>query len=192
MMLLAAESEKHRDSTPLGRIYKEYEMLLQKTPVNVKVFEKILGQIDSSIKGAYQANMTSEGERKTAEGQMLIQGEIPQVLVEPVKQLLFQASTLLKREINEAELYFTDVSRLGLTNDDYSRRRNHKNPIDSIRKTPLRQDCKIRRCTRCCSLMEDIIPHRSINPVLALMARSCYCGSSWMILDNYENDQQDV
>ena len=188
MWLLASESEKHRDSTPLGRMFREYEMLLQRAPVSIRLFERILTQVENSIKGAYQVTMTGEGERKTAEGQMLIHAEIPQTLVEPVKQLLFQVTASLKGEINEAELYFTDVSSLGLTNDIYSKRRNRKNPIDSVRKTPLRQGCKVRRCTRCCSLMEDIIPYRSINPVLALIARSCYCGSSWMILDSYEND----
>ena len=190
MKILYAESEKHRDSTPLGRVFRHFEILLQKTPVSIQQFDKILMQVDSGIKIAYNTSMTDESERKIIEGQTIIQAEIPLVLIEPVKQLLFQTITILKEDINEAELYFTDISRLGLTRDNYSRTRNRRDPIDSMTKIPLRKDTKIRRCTRCCSLMEDLTPHKYNNPVLTLIGRYCYCGSPWMTLESYEFDHQ--
>ena len=190
MKIISAESERQRDSTPLSRVFRHFEILLQKSPVSIQQFDRILMQVDNGIKGAYQSSVIDENERKIIESDMVIQCEIPLVLIEPIKQLLFQTIASIKEEINEAELHFMDISRLGLTSDNYSKRRNRIDPIDSMTKLPLRKDAKIRRCTRCCSLMQDLIQHKSSNPVLGLIARYCYCGSPWMILEGYELDHQ--
>ena len=182
--VLAAESEKHRDSTPLGRVYRELDMTIQKSQVSIHQFETILNQIDENIKTAYVSSNIDEADRKNAEKDMLTRAEIPQTLIEPIKQLLFYTVTLLREEVNEAELYFMDISVLGVTSDSSSIQRNRKYPRDAMQKISLRKNAKFRRCIRCGAFMEDVLPQRNGNPILGLLGRTCYCGSSWMLLDN--------
>ncbi|KAL9130982.1 MAG: hypothetical protein Q9217_000971 [Psora testacea] len=190
--VLAAESEKHRDSTPLSKAYRELDIILQRSPVSLQQFEKVLNQVDDSIKIAYQSSTSGEADRRNAEKDMLIRAEIPQNLIEPVKQLLYQTVVSLRCEINEAELYFMDVGGLGLTNDNTSMKRNREHPTDVIQKTPLRREAKVRRCIRCSAFMEDVLPQRNGNPILALLGRTCCCGSFWMLIESDEVAQLKV
>ena len=190
--MLMAESEKHRDSPPVSRLYREFDLRLHKSPISLHQFERLLNQVDNSIKNAYRSSNIAEADRKIIEKDMLTQVEIPQILIEPVKQLLFQTIGSLQDEINEAELYFTDVSGLGLSNDNSSREHNRKHPLDAIQRIPLRRDGKVRRCIRCGSFMDDILPNRSGNPIITTLGRTCLCGSSWMLLDTDEIRQSKV
>ena len=190
--VLATESDKHHDSGPLSRVYREFDMIMQKSPVSLHQFETTINEIDKSIKIVYQSSSIGEADRKNAEKDMLTRAEIPQILIEPVRHLLFRSLPTLAREIDEAELYFMDVSGLGLTNDDSSMKRKRNFPMDAIQKISLRKEGKIRRCIRCGAFMEDALPHRNGNPLLALLGRACYCGSHWMLLDRDEIAQTKV
>ncbi|KAL9104109.1 MAG: hypothetical protein Q9163_000911 [Psora crenata] len=190
--ILAGEIDKHHDSTPLSGVYRELDMVMQKFPVSLHQFEKILNEVDNSVRAAYQSSAMGEADRKGAEKDMLTKAEISQTLIEPVKQLLFQTVTSLRNEINEAELYFMDVGDLGLTNDNISIKRSRKHPTDAMQKTPLRKDVKVRRCIRCGTFMEDVLPQRNGNPILGLLGRTCCCGSSWMVLEREEIVQPKV
>ena len=179
----AAEGEKYHDSSALGRVFREFDMTMQNTPIKVSQFDKLLNQIDNSVKIAYQEGNLSESDRRSAEEQMLVRAELPQILVGSVVKLLFELLPSLQEEVNETELYFQDVSRLGLTYDDYTRTQNQLKPVDAMTKSPLRRNGKVRRCTRCCSLMDEIWPQKNANFVSGLFARTCFCGSLWMVLD---------
>ena len=192
LKLLAVESEKNQESGPLHRSFREIDLMMLKAPVNIRLFEKVLAQVENSVRRTYQLFNTAEEARRTAEGQMLFHGEIPQVLTEPVKQILFPTLTSLREDIDEAYLYFFDFSHLGLRNDTFTRKRNSTHPVDVFTKLPLRKDIRARRCVRCCSHMEDNLPPPQRNPILHYMSRVCYCGGSWMMLDSYDADQAEL
>ena len=89
----------------------------------------------------------------------------------------------LREEINVAELFFADVGWFGLT--DGSNKIQKRKEIDAMRKVELRKDARVRRCTRCCALMEDHMPGRGLTFVMG-MQRDCFCGGRWMVLDGSE------
>ena len=186
---VAAEGKQQIGPGVLSNVYREMDNVLQKGPVRIGLVEKVLGHIDSSIKSAYQTLDTSDIDRRSAESQILTHGEIPQRLIEPVKEFLFQTVPSLQEEVNEAELYFADTSRLGLTDDIYTGKRNSRHPINVMTKALLRKDLGVRRCTRCCSLANDPASQRTQNHVLSFLARNCFCGSPWMLLGRDETDQ---
>ena len=178
----ALEGEKHHISTALGRSFQEFDRTMQKPPIRMAQFDKLLTQIDASLKRIYQETNISEVDRRIAEEQILIRAEIPQVVVPSVTDLLFELLPPLQKEIDEADLYFQDISRLGLTNDINTRMQNQFQPIDAMTKGPLRKNGKVRRCTRCCSLMDENPLQRNAT-VTAFFAGRCFCGSYWMVLD---------
>lgn len=182
--IFAAEGERHHDSSALGRVFREFDMTMQNTPIKVSQFDKLLNHIENSVRTAYREHNLSESDRRSAEEQMLVRAELPQVLSASVAKFLFELLPPLQEEVNETELYFQDVSRLGLTYDDYTRMQNQLKPVDAMTKSPLRKNGKVRRCTRCCSLMDEIWPQKNVNFVSGLLARTCYCGSLWMMLDS--------
>ena len=179
---LQLESDKHRNIPSLGPVFREFEIQNRRYPVSIHQFERLIAQVDASIKSAYQSPGIGEAEKKATELQVFIRGEIPPIFTQAVSQLLFQHLTLLKEEINEADLYFLDVSDLALTNDAYTRRKNLDHPIDVITKVKLKKDSIIRRCTRCCSLTEDIAPTKGLN-AKSKLSKTCVCGSYWVQLD---------
>ena len=189
MNIVATEGRRHVGPAPLSTIYRELDNILQKAPVRIGLIEKILAQIDGSVKATHQTLNTSDADRKAAESQILTHAEIPQRLLEPVKEFLFQTVPNLQEEVNEAELYLADMSRLGLTDDTYTRKQNLKHPVNAMTKALLRRDTDLRRCTRCCSLVDDVLPQRTQNNVLSLLARSCFCGNPWMVLTADESEQ---
>lgn len=117
---------------------------------------------------------------------MLVKAEIPAALMEPVKQLLTTNADSLRENINVAELYFTDVSWLGLTDDESTKRSAKQHPIDAMRKVEMRKGVRKRRCTRCGAVMEDVVAQRGSSMLLFNLQRFCFCGSSWMALDGSE------
>lgn len=189
MTVVATEGRKHVGPTPLGTIHRELDNILQKAPVRIELIERILVQIDGSVRATHQTLNTTDADRKAAESQILTHAEIPQRLLEPVKEFLFQTVPNLQEEVNEAELHLADVSRLGLTDDLYTRKQNSKHPVNAMTKALLRRDTDLRRCTRCCSLVDDVLPQRTQNNVLSLLARSCFCGNPWMVLTADESEQ---
>ena len=46
---------------------------------------------------------------------------------------------------------------------------------------------RLRRCIRCCALMEDIMPPRSAGMLLGMIYRDCFCGGRWILLDGTED-----
>ena len=184
MKILMAESAKQRDSSTLGRIYRELDLILRRSPVKVAQFDQILHHIDESVNSAFQSPAIDEIERKSAEQQILIEAKIPSFFTQAVTQLLFKTLKSLKEEIDEAKLYFLDFTTLGLAHDPYSARKCQQNPIDVITKVPLRTDAKIRRCPHCCSATEDLVPKKTSNYITMGFGRQCLCGSMWMAVDD--------
>jgi mediator of RNA polymerase II transcription subunit 16 len=176
---------------PVGLAYRELEAVFQKSPITVPQFEHLLSHLDNNIKSTYQAaglhhddvdkHKREKEERNNIEKTMLIKATIPPVLEASVKDLLTTAVNALKEEVNVAELYFTDMGWLGLTDDNSSRQWREKHPIDSVRKTPLKKDTRTKRCIRCGALTEDALPFKGANMMIMTLLRYCICGSWFMI-----------
>lgn len=49
---------------------------------------------------------------------------------------------------------------------------------------------RLRRCTRCCALSEDLLPVRGAGIIVAGVLRECFCGGRWMVLDDREDDEE--
>lgn len=168
-----------QSQTPLRLAYQELGAVFQKSLVSVPLFERLLLQLDNSIKGAYQASGISETERSDFERNMLAKAEVPDILFGTVKELLTKNAISLKEEVNVAELYFANVASLGITNDNASKRWRKERPLDAMRKIELKA-AQTRRCTRCAAVMEDLLPSRTASVMVSQM-KHCFCGSWWMV-----------
>ena len=165
---------------PLRLAYQELGAVFEKSLVSIPQLERLLLQVENSVKSAYQDSGISETERNTVEKNMLIKAEVPDILFGAVKDLLTETAASLKEEVNVAELYFANVAPLGLTHDNTSRRWRKKHPLDAMRKIELKGVMSTRRCTRCAAVMEDLLPTRTTSVMVTLM-KHCYCGSFWMV-----------
>lgn len=175
-----------RQTYPPGdqsRAFRHLEAIFEDSPVNVSQFERILAEFDSGIKKTYQASAFSEADRQSAEKEMLIAADIPEALVQVVQQLLTSALDNLKNEIDPAALYFTDHSWLGLADDTRSEAYRQEHVVDAIHKVELdvTPEMRLRRCTRCCAIMEDVMPQKGNSLWMVNMQRMCFCGSLWML-----------
>ena len=179
---LQIEADKHVNARNTGSVFREFEIQSRKFPVNVHQFERIVAQVDASVKSTYQAPGIGDSEKKAAELQVFIRGEIPPLLTRAVSRLLFQHLSLFREDINEADLYFCDFSSLALTPDAYTRKRNQENPLDVITKLKLKKGSAMRQCTRCGSLTEDVAQSKVIN-TKSRLTKMCVCGSYWIQLD---------
>lgn len=178
------QKSDHNSPERLKRLYQEIGMIMKGSHVKLDQMNKLISHIDDSIKSAYQASAISDADRRAAETNMLIKAELPQVLMEPLEQLLTTTVPKLKEEINVAELYLTDHSWIGVTGNNNDKKRKNKQLFDTMRKLELCKDAKIRRCTRCCAITEDIMLRS--RPISSSM-RKCLCGSDWTIPDRTES-----
>lgn len=133
---------------------------------------------------------------------MLINGEVPEVLMPAVKTLLEKGVEILREEVDVAELYFADFSWLGLSDpgnqDNNSSRsqggehdddggddgigriqRREKVRVDAVRKVVLRREARVRKCTRCWAVVDER-PPATRNLAVVQGMRACLCGDWWM------------
>ena len=106
-----------------------------------------------------------------------------------VRTLLGPAIEGLREETDVAELYFADFSWLDLGGDESSpggrggsssgRGRRQKTRVDAIRKVVLEPEARVKRCTRCCAVLEDR-PFGTRNVAMGQLLRVCLCGDWWM------------
>lgn len=169
-----------QSQTPLRLAYQELGAVFQKSLVSVPQFERLLSQLETGIKTAYQAAGTSESDRSTLEKNMLVKAEIPPALSAPLHDLLTKTLPALKEDVNVAELYFANVAPLALTDDTAGRRWRKEHPLDAVRKVELKAGVQTRRCTRCAAVVEDLLPTRTAS-VMVSQLKHCYCGSWWMV-----------
>ena len=185
-----AQSKSHPSSESQFRVFCELQSIFQKRPVSVNHFEHIISDVDREVNLAYaNAHTTDEG-RQVTEREMLVSGEIPDLLM-PVVSYLF--SKILQRtqlEVNVAELAFWDISPLGLSDDRRSDAWRKVDALDAHRKVKLPRGVQLRRCVRCCALMEDSLPYRGSSAWLSSMAKICVCGSLWMLVGTMKDKQE--
>ena len=148
--------------------------------------------MENGVKKAYQAAATSttsdpseimtDAKRQEIERTMLVEGTIPDILMPVARHLLTTTMDDLKEEVDEAKLYFKNVSMLDLHDDQRTKKWHRDHVLDAARKVVLDKDkVKIRSCMRCGSKMEDLTQAKGFNPFLYQTWRTCFCGGLWMV-----------
>ncbi|KAI9815891.1 MAG: mediator complex subunit [Thelocarpon impressellum] len=156
--------------------------VIDNSTVKVAQLERVLAEVDSGVKSAYQGGNIDDANRGLAEKQLLIRGEIPEVLVPVVERLLTTTLNSLREEIDSSVLYFSDYRWLGLSDDKATYDFQAAHTIDSLRKVALPRDARLRRCARCCAYMEDVTPTKGTSMWVANLQKTCHCGSLWMLV----------
>ena len=184
---ISAQSKSRPSSESQFRVFCELQSIFQKRSVSADQFEHIILDVDREVSLAYtNAHTTDEG-RQVTERDMLVSGEIPEILMSVVKYLFTKIVQRTKLEINMAELALADVSPLGLSDDRRSDAWRRVDAMDAHRKVKLPQGVQLRRCIRCCALMEDLLPYRGSSAWLNGMAKVCFCGSLWILVGNVKD-----
>ncbi|KAL9604464.1 MAG: hypothetical protein Q9219_000429 [cf. Caloplaca sp. 3 TL-2023] len=150
------------------------------SPVPLHEAEKVLLEVDAGIRNVYESERISEADRRDIERSMLITGSVSPRLWSAVENLLVNTVKELKEEVDVAELYFHDISWLGLSDDKASDEWKKQHRLDVIRKVEVPKGARVRQCTRCCSVMEDSAPPKGTAGLLVNMWRTCVCGNWWM------------
>lgn len=171
-------------SRPPNPTWRELRALFARSPVPTQLFEKVIADVETSIRGIYESNQISDAERKDIEKKMLISGSVPPQLWPAIESLLTKTLRSLRGDINRAALYFHDISWIGLSDDKASDRWRKEHRLDIVRKIEVPTRAKVKRCTRCCSVMEDSAPQKGTTGWLVNLWRNCVCGNWWMELDD--------
>ena len=157
--------------------------------VSPELFEKILSDTESGIRKVYQgteegsagSGEKSESERQEIERQLCIEGIVPDALLPVMQRLLTTVLDSSRSEVKIDDLFFKNYAFLGLGDDITGKRWRKSNPVDAVRKVILNHRVPTRTCTRCGSVMEDLIPSKGMTPWWVNMHRTCFCGSGWMV-----------
>ncbi len=136
--------------------------------------------IDGVIRAAYHD--LPEHDRAAAERILFVNNEIPPIFQPSIERLLSITLPNLRKDLPVATLFWTDVTWLGFHDDVGSREWHKTHRIDALRKVVLPQGgrLRLRRCTRCCSVVEEVPFNKSYW--LGSMQRMCLCGTLWMHL----------
>ncbi|KAF2842252.1 hypothetical protein M501DRAFT_998516 [Patellaria atrata CBS 101060] len=164
----AAQAAKNATPTAATRAARAaFATLLQLSaarPVQPPVFDELIGAVDSAIRNAYKDAGLDEKARGFAERELLTRGEVPGPLAKVVKSLLTEMldKTISDASVDAARVRWTDTVTLGVTDDEKARRWWKSHTWDIIRKCTLPEGRRLRRCARCCGVMEDAGPVGSV------------------------------
>ena len=186
---LHTESRVARPQGLQRRAFRELEAIFDESPVTITQFERLLTIIEQRIKDVYLSSHTSDWERQNTEKEMLVCATVPRMLMPVVESFLTKSLDDFREEVNELELYFTDISWLGLSDDRRSDAWKKEHILDVLRKVVLPNTARLRRCTRCCAVMEDVYPQRGTSLWMMTMQRTCYCGDWWLVVTHEEGEK---
>ncbi|MCJ1284725.1 mediator complex subunit [Xylographa opegraphella] len=167
-----------------------------------RALESLFLETDSLVKHAYAAAQPtiSEQRQQVLEREMLVSGEVPEVLWGVVERVLGKGGLLERvgeREgVSEGELFFGGFEELGLDEDLRTREWWARRTVDEVRKIVLRKKptdgeemgsgewkgtLKLRTCLRCGAVMEDLLPSKGASGWVMSLQRTCFCGGFWMV-----------
>ncbi|KAI9775375.1 MAG: mediator complex subunit [Candelina submexicana] len=178
---MVASGKMNMSAVPVDA-HNSFMDMIESSPISIPQFEHIIIGLDNSVRSTYEASGISDAERALLEKNMIIETDIPEVLMPAVERLLTTTLEELQPQIDRAALYFKDVSWLGLSDDRKTEAYRKNNVVDAIRKVPLGKGTKLRRCTRCCAMMEDVSPTKQTSAWMHTVQRMCFCGCLWMLL----------
>ncbi|KAL8736286.1 MAG: hypothetical protein Q9166_000441 [cf. Caloplaca sp. 2 TL-2023] len=181
-----AEATQSRAQNPTWR---ELGTIFSSSPLPPHLFEKIIADVEMSIRRIYESSQIPDSERREMEKTMLISGSVPSKLWPAVESLFMKTLKTMRGDINRAELFFHDISWIGLSDDKASDQWRKEHRLDIVRKVEVAKRAKIRQCTRCCFVMEDAAPPRGAMAWLVNMWRSCVCGNWWMDMEKSDETE---
>jgi mediator of RNA polymerase II transcription subunit 16 len=158
----------------------ELARLGETLPYKLDTIDKLVGDIEHSIKESYTHTNTSERTRSEIEVAMITECAIPTQLHGALNTLMTTTLPKLTPELDIGKLYFWDTTWLALTP-----RGGEEPRYDALKKTPLREGARLRRCRRCNSAMEDVFAtpeaSRDLPPWLQAAQRQCVCTCAWYL-----------
>lgn len=166
--------------------YQKFAQVFQSSPLGTtKAFEQFLSEADISVRDAYKQAKFDDHQRKAAERDLFWKCELPDVLMPAVKQILTTKLRALMEASDPGKIHVHDISWLNFTDDKRTRAVNDRIIIDVIRKIPLNASIRLRRCSRCGSVMEDLTPqHLSTQqPWVVQNQKNCICWSNWVVTE---------
>ncbi|KAL8948994.1 MAG: hypothetical protein Q9222_004865 [Ikaeria aurantiellina] len=102
---ISAEFAQRRSQDPTWR---ELGTMFLNSPVPLQQFERVLADVENSVRQTYESERISGEDRKDIEKYMLITGSVSSRLWAAVESLLTITVKNVKEEVNVAELYFHD------------------------------------------------------------------------------------
>jgi len=171
------------------QIYSNIISLIDESPLKVDVYEKILANVDSVVRHAYQGAAFGNADRATPERELLITSNIPPVLQSAVFTILTKTMSMIRPEVDRMGLCLHDYSWLGVGDDKRTELFKRSQEVDVLKKVLIRSDPSPnkgpqprRRCVRCCEVSDVTLP-KSVAVVKMLVKlqvwRSCICGGMW-------------
>ncbi len=166
--------------------YETLNTLFTSSPISSYRFELLVpGDVDKAVRDAYTAADFSSEQRGAAEKQMLVNAEVPDVLMPAVGHLLTTTLPRLLAELPDtSRIYFADLKWLGLHDDRATREWGRTRAVDVVRKVVLGAETRQRRCTRCAAVMEDLSPVGERGEGWLMFAQKfCVCFGNWIAVE---------
>lgn len=158
----------------------ELAHLGEKLPFKIDAILGLVKDTEKAIAEAFTSTNTPERSRGEIELAMITECSIPQQLHEALTNLMTTTLPKVTPDLDMGKLYFWDTEWLRLTP-----RGSVEPRYDALKKTPLKEGAKLRRCRRCNSAMEDVAAtteaNRDLPPWLQAAQRQCVCTCAWYL-----------
>ena len=158
----------------------ELARLGETLPYKLNTIHDLVGDTEKSIMESYTRTNTSERARGEIELSMITECAVPTQLHEALNTLMSTTLPKITPELDIGKLFFWDTTWLALTP-----RGGDEPRYDTLKKTPLREGVRLRRCRRCNSAMEDVAvtteANRDLPPWLQAAQRQCVCTCAWYL-----------
>ena len=183
-MQMSLASLKNNALPEQRTVFSNFITIHNISPVMIPVIEALVIELDPLARKAYADARQLDADRAAVEKSMLISCELPDILTPVAKHLLSTQLDKVQDEIDPARIIFADLRWLGLTEDSRTVDFNKGRHFDIIRKTFLKMDESLRRCTRCgaCTLDSDADAVKSQSVWLHNAQKSCVCGNQWLVM----------
>ena len=174
---------QHSQPRSVGERTQLADILLMSASLPFKIghFEAVIQEVHAGIRKAYQQADVSNMQRAMYEQNMLVEADVPEVLVPVAQYLLTDVIGKLREKVNPVAIYFWDTAWLGLKEITASQGSKY----DVLRKTELKPGMTLRTCRRCGSQMEDVVVDKDKRPPfqwVALGQKTCVCLGHWALI----------
>ncbi|KAF2761852.1 hypothetical protein EJ05DRAFT_186970 [Pseudovirgaria hyperparasitica] len=160
-------------------------------PQILPVIDALLNDVETAVKKAYAgANTTDAQQRQAIEQNMFVTGEVPEVLLPAIRDVLMNTFAVeggRAEKVDLADVLFRDFAWLGLGKSDATRGRAAV--LDVLRKVPIpaKKGVQMRRCSRGCAYAADLTT-QELQQMHALwyfqVSKTCVCGSAWTVVEH--------
>lgn len=192
----------------LHEAYAEMDKIMRSSLIDVKAFEKMLNVIGTDLRAAYGEflprvvlNTPNPPQGKEVDNRVKSaqsQCELSLLSCAPPMQALFptlnkffkQDLQSYKKQTKQEDLFFAEYKIVDILDDPHSllTKASTGSHIDVFRRVQLgpkpEDGRQWRRCTRCASVMEDVVGGRVSGGLTFLLnqQRKCSCGGFWTLL----------